>query len=79
MLHKIHKNKGHKPIKDDDLLTRFCGGTYQIQNDHFMMYDLIFRMNNTKKKAMGYGLTKFSNDKIKEYQKENEEILELAK
>lgn len=44
-----------------------------------MMYDLIFRMNNTKKKAMGYGLTKFSNDKIKEYQKEYEEILELAK
>ena len=26
MFYKIHKNKGHKPIKDDDLLTRFCGG-----------------------------------------------------
>lgn len=31
MLYKIHKNKGHKPIKDDDLLTRFCGG---IMDDH---------------------------------------------
>ena len=44
----------------------------------FLMYDLIFRMNNTRK-AIEYGLTKFSDDKIEEYNNEYEEILELAK
>lgn len=111
VVYKVHKNKGHKPIKDDDLLTRFCGG---IMGDHdttlysygsrnyecnihlgrylmeimenipdtkwpFLMYDLIFRMNNTRKIAIEYGLTKFSDDKIKEYRNEYDEILKLAK
>lgn len=111
VVYKVHKNKGHKPIKDDDLLTRFCGG---IMGDHdttlysygsrnyecnvhlgrylmelmenipdtkwpFLMYDLIFRMNNTRKIAVEYGLTKFSDDKIKEYRNEYDEILDLAK
>ena len=31
IVYKVHKNKGHKPIKDDDLLTKFCGG---IIGDH---------------------------------------------
>lgn len=111
VVYKVHKNKGHKPIKDDDLLTRFCGG---IMGDHdtalysygsrnyecnihlgrylmelmenipdtkwpFLMYDLIFRMNNTRKIAIEYGLTKFSDDKVKEYRNEYDEILKLAK
>lgn len=111
VVYKVHKNKGHNPIKDDDLLTNFCGG---IMGDHdtalysygtrnyecnihlgrylmelmenipdtkwpFLMYDLIFRMNNTRKIAMEYGLTRFSNEKIEEYKKEYEEILKLAK
>lgn len=45
----------------------------------FLMYDLIFRMNNTRKIAIEYGLTKFSDDKIKEYRNEYDEILKLAK
>ncbi len=36
----------------------------------FLMYDLIFRMNNTKKIAIEYKLTKFSKEKIEEYKKE---------
>ena len=45
----------------------------------FLMYDLIFRMNNTRKIAIEYGLTKFSEDKIEEYKNEYEDILKLAK
>lgn len=43
------------------------------------MYDLIFRMNNTRKIAIEYGLAKFSDDKVKEYRNEYDEILKLAK
>ena len=45
----------------------------------FLMYDLIFRMNNTRKIAKEYGLIGFSNDKIKEYKNEYNGILDLAK
>ena len=111
VVYKAHKNKGHKPIKEDNILPRFCGG---IMGDHdttlysygtknyecnihlgrylmelmenipdtkwpFLMYDLIFRMNNTRKIAIEYGLTKFSDDKVKEYNKEYDDILKLAK
>lgn len=111
VVYKVHKNKGHKPIKEDNILPKFCGG---IMGDHdttlysygsknyecnihlgrylmelmenipdikwpSLMYDLIFRMNHTKKIAMAYGLTKFSDDKIKEYKEEYDGILELAK
>ncbi|MGM9877406.1 MAG: transposase [Bacilli bacterium] len=31
VIYKAHKNKGHKPIKEDDILTRFTGG---IMGDH---------------------------------------------
>lgn len=111
IVYKVHQNKGHNPIKEDDLLTRFCGGimgdydttlySYGSRNYEynihlgrylmelmenipdtkwpFLMYDLIFRMNNTRKIAIEYGLTKFSDDKIEEYNNEYEEILELAK
>ena len=43
------------------------------------MYDLIFRINNTRKIAMSYGLNKFEKEKQKEYQDEYDEILKLAK
>ena len=111
VVYKIHKNKGHNPIKEDDILPRFCGG---IMGDHdttlysygsknyecnihlgrylmelmenvpeivwpFKMYDLIFRMNNTRKIAIMYGLKDFSNGKIEEYENEYDDILELAK
>ncbi len=111
VVYKVHQNKGHNPIKEDDLLTRFCGGimgdydttlySYGSRNYEynihlgrylmelmenipdtkwpFLIYDLIFRMNNTRKIAIEYGLTKFSDDKIEEYNNEYEEILELAK
>ena len=45
----------------------------------FIMYDLIFRMNNTRKIAIMYGLKEFPKDKIEEYEKEYDDILELAK
>ena len=45
----------------------------------FLMYDLIFRMNNTRKFAKKYGLKQFSNDKIVEYKNEYDENLKLAK
>lgn len=31
VIYKIHKNKGHKPILEDNILPRFCGG---IMGDH---------------------------------------------
>ena len=111
VVYKVHKHKGHNPIKEDNILPKFLGG---IMGDHdttlysygsknyecnihlgrylmelmenipdikwpFLMYDLIFRINNTRKIAMEYGLTKFDKEKIKEYQDEYDEILELAK
>lgn len=111
VIYKTHKNKGHNPIKEDNILPRFLGG---IMGDHdttlysygtknfecnihlgrylmelmenipdtkwpFLMYDLIFRMNNTRKIAMEYGLDKFSKEKIQEYKGEYDKILELAK
>lgn len=110
VIYKAHKNKGHKPIVEDNILPKFLGG---IMGDHdttlysygtknyecnihlgrylmelmeniidtkwpFMMYDLIFRMNNTRKLAKEYGLKKFDEKKIKEYKKEYDEILNLA-
>ncbi len=36
-------------------------------------------MNNTKKIAISFGLKKFDKDKIKEYEKEFDSLLELAK
>ena len=35
VVYKTHKNKGHNPIKEDALLTRFCGG---IMGDHDTPY-----------------------------------------
>ena len=111
VIYKVHKNKGHQPIKEDNILTNFLGG---IMGDHdttlysygeknyecnihvgrylkelienipdtkwpFLMYDLIFRMNNTRKIAMSYGLDKFDREKINEYETEYDNILKLAK
>ncbi len=111
VVYKVHKNKGHNPIKEDNILPKFCGG---IMGDHdttlysygsknyecnihlgrylmelmenipdtkwpLLMYDFIFRMNNTRKIAIEYGLTRFSDDKVKEYQNEYDKILKLAK
>ena len=42
------------------------------------MKELIFRMNNTKKIAIKYGLKKFEKNKIKEYEKEYDNILKIA-
>ena len=110
-IYKIHKHKGHTPIKEDNILPNFCGG---IMGDHdtslykygsknyecnihlgrylmelmenipdtkwpFSMYDLIFRMNNTRKIAKSYGMKRFEKEKIKEYEKEYDEIIKLAK
>lgn len=111
VVYKAHKNKGHKPILEDNILPRFCGG---IMGDHdttlnsygtkryecnihvgryleeliqnireiywpVRMKELIFRMNNTRKMAIQYGITVFSKDKIKEYEREYDAILDLAK
>ncbi|MDO5569464.1 MAG: transposase, partial [bacterium] len=43
------------------------------------MKQLFFRMNNTKKIAINFGLSKFNNSKIKEYEKEFDDILNVAK
>lgn len=45
----------------------------------FLMYYLIFRMNNARNIAMFYELDKFDKEKVKEYEKEYDNILELAK
>lgn len=111
VIYKAHKNKGHRPIKEDNILTRFCGG---IMGDHdttlqkygtknyecnihlgryleeliqnikdivwpIKMKELIFRMNNTRKIAISFGLKKFDKSKIDEYVKEFDSLLELAK
>ena len=111
VVYKAHKHKGHAPIKDDNILTRFTGG---IMGDHdttlysygtknyecnvhlgryleeliqnipdiiwpIKMKELIFRMHNTRKIALAYGVNSFSKSKIEEYEKEFDEILDLAK
>ena len=111
VVYKVHRHKGHQPIKEDNILPRFCGG---IMGDHdttlysygsknyecnihlgrylmelmenipdtkwpFLMYEFMFRMNNTRKIAMAYGLNEFDKEKIKEYEQEYDKILELAK
>lgn len=45
----------------------------------FKMYELLFRINNTRKIAKEYNLNCFSKYKLKEYEKEYDEIIELAK
>ena len=104
VVYKAHKNKGHNPIKEDNTLTRFCGG---IMGDHdttlssygtknyecnihvgryleelflwpIKIKELLFRMNNTRKIAISYGLNKFDKDKIEKYINEFNNIMELA-
>lgn len=111
VIYKAHKNKGHNSIKEDNILTRFCGGimvdhdtalqkygteNYEcnihvgryleelIQNIKnvtwpIKMKELIFRMNNTRKIAISFGLKRFDRDKIKEYESEFDSLLLLAK
>lgn len=43
------------------------------------MKTLLFRMKNSREIAMAYGVTNFSTDKINEYNKEYDDILESAK
>ena len=111
VIYKAHKNKGHNPIKEDNILTKFCGG---IMGDHDTtlysygtknyecnihlgryleelvqnipdivwpkkMKELLFRMNNTRKIAINYGIKGFDKDKIKEYTDEFEKLLKLSK
>lgn len=111
VLYKIHKNKGHNPILEDNILPNYGGG---IMGDHDTtlysygtknfecnihlgryleeiiqnvkevlwadkMKELIFRMNNTRKIAIEYGVDFFDEDKIKEYNDEFDKILEQAK
>lgn len=111
VIYKAHKNKGHSPIKEDNIFSRFCGG---IMGDHDTtlysygtknyecnihlgryleeiiqnipdiewankMKELFFRMNNTRKIAISYGLKGFDKDKITEYIKEFDNILKLSK
>ena len=111
VIYKAHKNKGHKPILEDNILPRFCGG---IMGDHdttlysygtkkyecnihmgryleeliqnmpdvlwpYRMKEFIFRMNNTRKIAISFGMTKFNKEKVKEYEEEFENILKIAK
>ena len=63
VIYKAHKNKGHNPIKEDNILSRFCGG---IMGDH----------DTT---LYSYGLKEFDKDKIKEYIDEIDSILKLSK
>ena len=42
------------------------------------MKELIFRMNNTRKIAIEYGISGFDDDKIREYKEEYDRILEEA-
>lgn len=110
VIYKAHKNKGHQPIKEDNILTRFCG---RIMGDHdttlqkygtknyecnihvgryleeliqninniswpVKMKELIFRMNNTRKIAISFNMSKFDKNKINEYSQEYDNILKLA-
>jgi len=110
VVYKAHKNKGHKPIEEDNILPKFCGGImgdhdttlYKYGNKNYecnihlgryleeliqniseiiwpiKMKELLFRMNQTRKIAMSYGLKKFNNEKIEEYEKEFDSILNIA-
>ena len=111
VVYKANKKKGHIPIKEDDILTNFCGGimadhdktiySYGSKNYECLIHlgryleeiiqnikeiswaskmkELIFKINNTRKIAVRYGLKKFAKDKICEYQNEYDNIIQLAK
>ena len=55
----------------DETVTKFNGKN--------MYVELIFRMNNTRKIAISFGLKKFDKDKINGYIEEFDNLLELAK
>lgn len=111
VIYKVHKNKGHIPLLEDNILPRFCGG---IMGDHdttlysygteryecnihtgryleeliqnikeiywsTRMKEFLFRMHNTRKIAIQYGINNLDKQKNREYEKEYDAILELAK
>lgn len=110
VLYKMHSCKGHEPIKEDGILTKFLGG---IMGDHDTtlnkygtkryecnihvgrylqeivelapdvewphdMKALLFRMHNTRKIALAFKCTRFSKEKIDEYNREYDKILAKA-
>ena len=110
-LYKAHYKKGHNPIKDDNILTRFTGGimgdhdtalysygtdNYEcnvhvgryleelIQNIPYVSWvvkikELFYRIHNSINIAKLYKVDSFDEDKIVEYIKEYDLILEKAK
>lgn len=38
VIYKAHKNKGHKPILEDDILTKFCGGIMSDYDTTLIIY-----------------------------------------
>lgn len=111
VIYKAHKNKGHLPIKEDDILPKFTGG---IMGDHdttlykygtknyecnvhikryleeiiqnvnnvdwpVRMQKLLLKIYKTREIIKAYGGKFFEKDKIKEYEKMYDEILDNAK
>ena len=110
VIYKVHKNKGHKPIVEDDILPNYYGS---IMGDHdttlqkygeknlecnihtgryleeihqnvyetywqYEMKSFLFRLNETKKIAMKYGLEGFNKEEIKKYEEEYDLIIAKA-
>lgn len=110
VVYKVHYNKGHKPIKEDNILTRYAGTimgdhdtslySYGMKNlecnihtgryleeieqnvyETYWQYEMkafLFRLNNTRKYAIQYGIESFSEEQIKEYRAEYDKILAKA-
>lgn len=109
VIYKSHKNKGHKPILEDGILTNYTGNImgdhdttlYKYGNNNYecnvhlsrYLEELIQNVNvswpsdmkklfnmmlNTRKIAMAYGLSKFDDDKITEYNLMFDKILDEA-
>lgn len=111
VVYKAHLKKGHEPIKEDNILTKFLGGiigdhdtslySYGTKNYEcnihlgryleelkqnipdtlwpFKMYELLFKMENTRKIAKEFNINSFDDYKIKEYEEEYDEIIFMGK
>lgn len=110
VIYKAHKNKGHKPIIEDNVLTNYYGN---VMGDHdttlqkygnknlecnihtgryleeihqnvyetywqYEMKSFLFRLNETRKIAICYGLKYFDNEEIKKYEEEYDRIISKA-
>lgn len=110
-IYKSHKRKGHKAIKEHNILPRFLGGivhdhdttmyTYGINHYECIIHlgryleeiienvkyikwakqlkDLLFEINDKRKKLKEQGIKSFTDEQIYEYERKYDELITLSK